>query len=101
LRATPRSEEVERANDRAKGIAPAFVMKPGVSWTEGGKRAEMGTLMARGLWFLGSSLFGVFAGSLFRFSQACDTAIEGYVMERCVMESELPVQCLAIEAKPA
>jgi hypothetical protein len=43
----------------------------------------MHTLMAPGMWFLGSCFFGVFAGRLSRFSQAYDTAIEGYVMERC------------------
>ena len=59
----------------------------------------MDASMALGLWFLGSCLFGVFAGRLFRFSQARDTAIEGYVMERCVTEWELPAQRLAIEAK--
>jgi hypothetical protein len=76
-------------------------MKPGVSWTEGAKGIEMDTSMALGLWFFVSCLFGVFAGRLFRFSPVCDTAIDGYVMERCVTEWELPVQRLAIEAKSA
>ena len=36
----------------------------------------MHTLMVPSLWFLGSCLFGVFAGRLSRFSQACDRVIE-------------------------